>query len=197
MSYSFKTSNKGFDIDPKKNRSEGCSQNESPPREDSIIWPLAIAYLQGAKIQLIRYQEAVAILQKNAIEGVILCLHETSCLFEDLAVIAIYLNSLGKTHEYSDQFIMIRDHIRHDVRENLDKKDEKRKIRRLKSLKMKEHLQMDINFDPKYIKVGEIKVTVDQIEEYLRWADSIFKKLFEQGEKSGHIKINNVEPLKK
>ncbi len=197
MPYVFKVSKEGFDVYSKKN---GLRRGDSSRKEDfrkSMVWPLAIAYLHGARIQLVRYKKAASILEKNAVEGILQCLHDVSCLFEDLAIISIYMKSLGAMHEDGDLFITVRDHIRHDVRENLDKEDEKRRARRLEELCVKENLQIDISFDPDYVKVGETKVTIKQIEAYLIWADSVFEKLFEHGKELGYIKIDNTKSKKK
>lgn len=197
MPYGFKASKEGFDIDPKKN---GSRRGNLPREEDFrkyMIWPLTIAYLRGARIQLIRYKKAASILEKNAVEGILVCLHEVSCLFEDLAIVSIYMKSLDETHKDRDLFITVRDHIRHDVRENLDKETEKRKVRRLEELCVKENLQIDVTFDLDCIKVGEIEITLDQIEKYLKWVDSVFDRILEEGKQRGYIKIDDNTKSKK
>jgi len=149
---------------------------------------IANTYLLGANKQLIRYLEAIATYKKQPIICTYHCLHESSSLFEDLATIAIYFKKHDHNNNLHKLLIDIRNHIRHDVREEFDKESSYRKNERAKRLNIDPTLQTNIEFDIDGIKVGEIKITIKEISDYLIWAGNILSKSFKEAKEKGQIK---------
>lgn len=151
-----------------------------------ILLVLAIPYLNGAKKQIDRYAEAASGLEQDPINSVNDCLHEASCLFEDLATIAKYTKLCQKEHSLNNLWEDIRNHIRHDIRENFGN-DDARKKKRLTNLGVKSHLQTSMGFDNAKIKIGETTIKLKTIEEYLEWATGVINSAIEDAEKRGGI----------
>ena len=116
------------------------------------------------------------------------CLHEASTLFEDLCTVGKYIEKCGEKHKLHKLWFDVRNHIRHDIREEFDNKTSLRKSSRAKRLKLNPKLQTDIRFDPKFIKIGGVTITIDQINDYLDWADKIISDVLSEAKKKGYIK---------
>ncbi len=190
MGYGISVAKKGCDV------IKGRPKKEMPPdalikerKTDHIVWTLALPYVKGAKKQLNRYTEVAKELhQYNAVDSVLDCLHEISCLFEDLAGIQKYCEKSGsESHSLSDLIIVIRNHIRHDIRENFDEEEDERKVKRHQKLSIESHLQTEIGFYPDAVKIGNTKITTAEIQDYLDWADEKLKNVFEEAAKAGYI----------
>lgn len=154
-----------------------------------VLLTLALPYLRGARIELKRYRYAVSQLDEDSINASNNCLHEISCLFEDLGSIAYYTNLCGENHSSSQLYIDIRNHIRHDVRENFDT-DDGRKNKRAKTLCIPKKYQTLISFDSNSIKIGGTLVMLDSISDYLDWATEVINTAIAEAWKKGKIKIN-------
>jgi len=116
------------------------------------------------------------------------CLHESSTLFEDLNTVARYVKKCGYSHESHELWYDIRNHIRHDVREEFDNQHDERKKQRAKRLNLDQKLQIDISFSNDVIRIGNIIVKISDIEIYLAWASKIFEKILSDAQKDGLIK---------
>jgi hypothetical protein len=184
--WGIKISNQGQDV-----RGETVITPKDHVKQPEIIhiqYFLAIPYLNGAKEQVLRYQRAASALETTQVNGVIICIHEASCLFEDLSTIAVYAGKCGDEHELNGLWRDIRHHIRHDFREELDSTKDKRKNLRAIELKLQPGIQVDISFKPDSIKIGEITITIQQINNYLIWAESVMTKTLNEAKAKGYIK---------
>ncbi len=166
--------------------SENNRQEALPHLLSVLAWP----YLLGAKRQVQRYKTAIQILQKKSIYGIQVCLHEFSCLFEDLATVARYTEMAGEKHRFHKLWLDVRNHIRHDIREEFDK-TEKRKSYRAKTLGINPNLQVSIGFDEGFIKIGETKITLSDINDYLTWAEDKIARILNEAKNKGYIKGEN------
>lgn len=169
MNYGLKISKKGENvIDISSEHDEAVGGNIS-----HVYSALAIPYLNGAVDQVKRYKNASAKLPSNPIEGVNKCLHEVSCLLEDLATISHYLERKGVSHPLHELWTQSRNHIRHDVRENFDVDSDRRKRLRLEYFEIDPTLQTCIGFDPNGFNIGNKTIDLSLISEYLAWASKI------------------------
>lgn len=184
MAHVVKISKQGFNVmDTKKKRSKTTSGNPLP----HLLYAIALAYLFGAKKQVERYQAEAATLKERSVHGVYGGLHEASTLFEDLCTVAKYIEKCGEKHDEHQLWFDIRNHIRHDIREEFDNTTNSRKNSRARRLKLNPKLQMDVAFDIKYIRVGGVTVTIEQINSYLDWADKIVLGVLSEAKKKGYI----------
>ncbi len=184
MHYGIKVSKSGFDVtDRSKPR-----KISSKTRPDYIIYALSLPYLNGAYNQIQRYIYAISILEKSKTNGVIICLHEISTLFEDLDTVARYIDETGITHDLHTLIRVVRNHIRHDIRENFDVEDHKFKNQRNSILKIDPTLQTHIGFHKDSIKIGEIIISIEEIKNYLDWARKIIEQEIKKAKEMGYIK---------
>ncbi|MFA5197158.1 MAG: hypothetical protein WC437_01890 [Patescibacteria group bacterium] len=153
-----------------------------------IQYILVLPYIVGAKKQVDRYQKVASTLGRTQLNGVLVCIHEVSCLFEDLSTIAIYSELYGKSNDLNDLWRDIRNHIRHDFREEFDDVNDNRKIERAKNLKLTPKLQADIGFTPDSIKIGTVTVEIQQIINYIKWAEDVMAKVLNEAKKKSYIK---------
>lgn len=185
MNYGIKVSKQGYDV------LNNDSERKKPSRKPllpHIQYALALTYLFGAKKQVERYQMATLKLEANPALGVYDCLHEVSTLFEDLSTVSKYTEKCGHKNDLHKLWFDIRNHIRHDVREEFDKEDSQWKNGRAKRLNLNPRLQTSIGFDIDAIKVGGITVEINQIKEYLEWAENIVNKVFRDAREKGYLK---------
>lgn len=145
-------------------------------------------YLIGAKTQVKRYQTAASYLNERPVNGVYECLHEASTLFEDLNTIGKYAEKCGSENELHQLWLDVRNHIRHDIREEYDNESDLRKNKRVERLKLDSKLQTSIGFTTDSIKIGGIEIKIDQINTYLKWADNIIVGILDNAKKQGFIK---------
>jgi len=185
MWYGIKISKKGIDVT--KNAKTPSIMKTMPYKVSHILQLLALPYLQGAHTQLKRYKEATLILKDSPFSGSLLCLHEVSTLFEDLNTVAIYVKSCGYNNETHKLWKNIRDHIRHDYREEFDKENKHRKVERALFLKLDPNLQADIEFDNTFIRFGDTVIKVTEIERYLEWADGVITETLAKAKQEGYI----------
>lgn len=186
MSYGMKISKPGFDVlNLDKERSPNKPKEHTLP---NLLSSLALPYLLGAKTQVQRYKAAAITLEKTKTLSTLACLHETSTLFEDLNTIAKYVEMCGHKNDLNSLWLDIRNHIRHDVREEYDNESDTRKNKRAERLGLHPNLQTSIGFDLNGIKVGETLIEIDQINEYIAWAENIIANILSKAEKDGFLK---------
>lgn len=185
MNQGIKMTKQGFNVlDPSLSRSKKRNVG-TPPH---LLYAIALSYLLGSKKQVIRYQEAANTLKKRPILGVYDCLHEFSTLLEDLSAVGKYIEKCGTTNELHQLWFDVRNHIRHDIREEFDNESSSRKNDRAKRLKINTKLQTDIGFDKDSVKVGGVLVKISDINAYLEWADKIISDVLVDAKSKGCIK---------
>jgi len=186
MNYGIKISKQGYNIiNLNEERSELHSEKRALPH---LLSALALPYLLGAKTQVQRYQMVASTLERRNPLATFESLHEASTLFEDLNTVARYIEKCGQKNELHSLWLDVRNHIRHDVREEYDKEDSIRKNRRANRLKLNPKLQTNIGFDMHSIKVGETLIEIQQINSYLSWAEGIITEILSKAKKEGYLK---------
>lgn len=186
MSHGIKVSHKGFDVtNLDKKRSKKLPSNKALP---NLLSSLALPYLLGAKKQVERYQRAALLLQLQPTVGTMECMHEVSTLFEDLNTVSVYMRKCGKDHKHHQLWKDIRNHIRHAVREDFDKKNKSINKEVARRLGLDPKLQINIGFDRDAIKLGETVVEIDEVTAYLTWAEDIITKILTKAKKDGFLK---------
>lgn len=168
------------------------SERDNKPRKNSVlphlVYALALTYLLGAKTQVKRYQIAASALKKKPVNSIYQCLHEASTLFEDLDAIGKYAEKCGSKNDLHQLWLDVRNHIRHDVREEFDKESSYRKNKRGERLKLNPKLQVDIGFTIETIKVGGTVIEISQINTYLQWAENLIMGTLNDAKRKGYIK---------
>lgn len=190
MHYVIRVSNRGFNVmDLKQQRSQKPSPNKTLPH---LLSALALPYLLGAKTQVKRYEVTAATLSSRSTLATMECFHEASTLFEDLNTVVVYIRKCGKDHKSHQLWVDIRNHIRHAVREEYDRENDKVKNDRAKRLGLDPKLQISIGFDKDAIKVGETVVEITDVKSYLAWAESVIAEILSQAQKDGYFKQEKV-----
>lgn len=185
MSHGVKISETGKDIVKGKSK-ENVKPDYSGETLNYMVSGIAIPYLRGASISLQRFNEASQ--KEKNIEFVYECLHEASSLLEDLDTVDRYIIMCGQKHDLHDKILNMRNHIRHDMRDNLTHESNDGRRRRAKKLGIDEHLMVSISFDVDTIFIGKTSLTSAEIVEFLTFADKVFSTLFEDGRVKGRIK---------
>lgn len=190
MPYMFQVSKKGFDVlqDKGKDITSKSNHNLKDPDETHLYPVLSLAYFFGARIQLMRYKNVSLKLDTQNVGAVLSCLHETSCLLEDLETVSIYLERCGKKHKLNSLIKTMRHHVRHDVREQFNDNLDGRKVRKLNELGISPHLQTEIVFDKKYIKIGNKTLYIEEVNQYLDWAWQCIVEILDSALEKGYIK---------
>lgn len=99
-----------------------------------------------------------------------------------------YLRKCGLSHRMDLLLIDIRNHIRHDIRDNFDEEEDGRKKPRLKRLGIKANLQTDLEFSFEFIKVGNKIIYLKDIDSYIAWAESNINKVLIDARERGLLK---------
>lgn len=185
LHYWIKVSKRGFNVMDLSRERKSAPISDSPPH---LGYALALPYLNGARIQVKRYQIAASTLKERSPRSVIECMHELSTLFEDLCTISKYAEKYGNTHKLHKLWFDIRNHIRHDIREELDDESDTRKNERATRLKLDPKLQANVGFSLDLIQVGETEIKISEIVEYLDWADKVIAKVMNEAKDKGQIK---------
>jgi hypothetical protein len=184
MNLKIEVAKKGYSI---LDRTKPKSNNLSKSTPNYIHYGLALPYLNGAYLQIDRYNCAILELKTNAPNKVLKCLHEASILFEDLSTIVKYVKMAGQDNELNRLIIDIRNHIRHDIRENFEQEDQERNVSRAKRLKIHPTLLTSISFEVDNIKVGETICKIQTIKDYLNWATKIIHESLHSAMSKGYI----------
>lgn len=133
-------------------------------------------FVDGARLQVERLLAAQQMLKHDPMVAVQRCHHETSNLFEDLATIVQYLNLCDITTKDDQLYKDVRDLIRHDIREEFDN-DEKRKRERAERLQMNPGLQFELSYDIGDIKVGGTIILLKDISLFINIAEQTMNAL--------------------
>ena len=184
--YVIKVSNPGYDVlNPEKERKINASKEDLP----HMFSALAMPYLLGAKNQIIRYQGAALNLKTRSIPATQQCIHESSTLFEDLNIIGRYLEKCKKKNKLHKLWLDIRNHIRHDIREELNNENDDRKNLRAKRLNLNPAFQMDMGFAVDSIKIGGTIIEIKTITDYLNWAEEVIRRILEEAKQKGYYRV--------
>ncbi|NCU42015.1 MAG: hypothetical protein EOM19_04855 [Candidatus Moranbacteria bacterium] len=152
------------------------------------IIPIMI-YLMGANNSLNRYKRFHLSSRLDTITFM-QCLHEVFTLFEDLCSLAVYMQRKCKRRENNKKnqlWIDIRNHIKHDIREEFDKEDSKKKKGREERLGVDSYLQMNLECKKNYIKVGSTIVSIKEIEDYLHKEKLFIDIVYKEAKAKGFI----------
>lgn len=187
MNYGIKVYKKDIESLKNQNKDSRIVYNKENAH---ILITLALPYLRGARLQIDRYQKACLSLKNDSINATNNCLHEMSCLFEDLNTIAHYVKLCGKTHKLNKVFGEVRNHIRHDIRDNFDLDCEWRD-KRFKYLGIDEKYQTQIEFSHEKIKIGSTIIEINVINKYLDWVTNIVNLAINEAWKKGKIKMDS------
>jgi hypothetical protein len=186
MDHGIKVSKQGYNV------MDANSVRDNTPRNKTtlphLLSALALPYLLGAKTQVKRYQLAASSLKERPVIGVYDCLHEASTLFEDLNTVGKYVEKCESKHENHQLWLDVRNHIRHDIREEYDNETNKRKNQRAERLKLDPKLQTNMGFTTEAIKVGGTIIEMSQIIAYIQWAESLITDILNDAKARGHIK---------
>ncbi|MDX2775986.1 hypothetical protein PV379_01280 [Streptomyces caniscabiei] len=153
-----------------------------------MVSGIGLAFILGAKEQLSRYQEAYSKVKTNPQIGVMYCLHEVLTLLEDLDTLSWYTQVCGETNDLNKVIRDMRNHARHDLRENINHESNDGRKKRAKKLGVHENLMVHIGFDENTIKMGTTTLTLNQASDYVEWAESILTTVMATGVKAGRIK---------
>jgi hypothetical protein len=113
------------------------------------------------------------------------CLHEALTLLEDLDTLSRYTQKCGETHDLNKT---MRNHARHDIRENIDHESNDGRRERVKQLGVHQNLMVHIGFDENAIKMGATVLTLDEATQYIEWATSVLTNVMAGAIKAGRIK---------
>lgn len=115
------------------------------------------------------------------------CLHEALALLEDLDTLSWYTQKCGETHKLNKTIRNMRNHARHDIRENIDHESHDGRQKRAKRLGVHQNLMVHIGFDDNAIKMGSTVLTLDEATQYIEWATNILTKVMASAIKAGRI----------
>jgi len=148
---------------------------------------IAMAFLYGSEVSLKRYTDAANNAKRDA-NYVYECLYELSSLMEHLDSVDRYMIMCGVKDPLHTKILGIRNHIRHDLRDNLSDESNKGRTQRAKKLGIDQKLLVHIAFSPKEIKVGTTILKTDEIETFIKAANQIFTTIIKEGIEKGRIK---------
>lgn len=151
-------------------------KTESFTKTPHLASGLCMPFVIGARTQVERLLNAQQLLKHDPINAVYRCHHETSNLFEDLATIIQYLNLCNITTKDDQLYKDVRDLIRHDVREEFDN-DEKRKKARAQRLGMNPKLQFELSYDIGTVKAGGTMIHLKDISHFINLAEQTINAL--------------------
>lgn len=183
MPHGVKISQAGYDL----NNGKGSSE---PDRSDEtlryMVSGIAVPYLRGASVSLQRFSDASK--KEKNIEYVYECLHEASSLLEDLDTVDRYVIMCGQKHVLHEKILNMRNHVRHDLRDNLTHESNEGRIKRAKKLGINEKLLVSISFDVDTIIIGKTTLFITEVLEFLVFSEMVFGSLMEEAMAKGRIK---------
>ena len=188
LNHGIKVTQQGVDVKESDINEVKKSKSDSKRRIlPHLLYAIALPYFYGAKTQIERYKHAAVNLKQYPVNATQTCLHEVSCLFEDLATVTKYAEMCGHSHDLHPLWLDVRNHIRHDIREEFDNETDARKNARAKRLGLNPKLQISIGFEPELIKVGGTVIEISTIEDYLAWAESVIGDVLADAQEKGWI----------
>jgi len=161
--------------------------NHSAQTIAEMVTGPGLSFLFGAAEQVQRYSEAYSFMDKSPIVGATKCLHEALNLLEDLDTLSHYTQRCGETHALNDTIRNMRNHARHDIRENIDRVDDPRRVKRAEALGIHKNLLVSIGYTKDAIKMGTTVLTLKEINDYISWASTVLTETMEQGIRAGRI----------
>jgi hypothetical protein len=160
----------------------------SPETIKQMASSLCLAFILGAKKQIVRFRDAYMKVATSPEIGTMYCLHEALTLLEDLDTIRRYAEMCGEKNALDETIRDMRNHARHDIRENLNHESNDGRRKRAKALGINEKLLVHIAYDENSIKMGNTVLTLDQATQYIDWATDVLSDIIGEGVKSGRIK---------
>ena len=98
-----------------------------------------------------------------------------------------------KEVELSQTILNMRNHIRHDICDNIfddnSENNKKRREKRAKELGIGDRLLVHVGFDIDAIKVGDTELTFSQIEKFLERSQDIFNQHMQELVRDGRLSI--------
>lgn len=186
MNYGAKIAKTGHSVTDPDTPAKNGIQSDDTLKE--MVSGISLAFILGAKEQLARYQEAYSKVKTNPQIGVMYCLHEALTLLEDLDTLSWYTQVCGETNDLNKVIRDMRNHARHDLRENINHASNDSRKKRAKKLDIHENLMVHIGFDENTIKMGTTSLTLSQARDYVEWAETILTTVMTNGIKAGRIK---------
>jgi hypothetical protein len=186
MNYGAKVAKAGHSVANPDAPPKGGDQSVDTVKE--MISTLSLAFILGAQQQIERYKEAYAKAKTNPQAGVMYCLHEALTLLEDLDTLSWYTQKCGETHDLNKTIRNMRNHARHDIRENIDHESNDGRRKRAKQLGVHQNLMVHIGFDENAIKMGGTVLTLDEATRYIEWATNILTEVMAGAIQAGRIK---------
>ena len=186
MAHVVKISKEGHDVVDGKRSGDGARQRDEMFLA-YMVSGIAIPFLYGAARSLQRYISAAEQLTKDP-NNTFTCLYESSSLLEHLDAVDRYIIMCGNEHSLHDKILNMRNHIRHDLRDNLSHESNDGRTKRAKKLGISEKLLVDISFDENFIKIGKTILSTVEIIEFIEYAKTLFSKYIEEATAKGLVK---------
>ena len=161
--------------------------------DDKMLAFIASLEISDVYHTLNRYKSAYRSLEETReIRYRCSCLYEISNMLEHLNAINKYKNKIeGKKDELSQTILYMRNHIRHDICDNIfddsSENDKERREKRIKRLGIDDRLLVHVGFDIDAIKTGDTELTFSQIEDFLKRSQNTFKQFTEELIQSGRL----------
>lgn len=152
-----------------------------------MVATLSLAFIFGATAQIGRFKEAYAKTASNPQASTLMCLHEALSLLEDLDTLSWYTQKCGEVHPLNKTIRDMRNHARHDLRENIDHSNHDGRNQRKKKLGIHPSLLVSLSFDANTIKIGTTELTLNEASLYIEWATDILTRIMAEGIKAGRI----------
>ncbi len=194
MDLGLKVSKTGHSVSDPDALPKGGEQAADITKE--MVSTLSLAFVIGASEQVLRYKEAYSKTEANSPTGVMHCLHEALTLLEDLDTLSWYTQKCGETHDLNKTIRNMRNHARHDIRENIDHESNDGRRKRAKQLGVHQNLMVHIGFDENAIKMGNTMLTIGEAEQYIAWATGVLAKVMAGAVKAGRIKGVSIKDAK-
>lgn len=158
-----------------------ASNQKSIQATPGVFYAFCKPYIIGARVQLERYLEAQRVMKayKLAIgTNMDRCIYELSSLLEHLDSIEAYLRGMDMKLPNGETIRQFRNHLRHDVRGEIDHS----KGKRAKSIGLNDKLLVEISFTDDGVRMGSTVLTARQINDFINTAEIIAWALLLGGE---------------
>lgn len=183
MDYGVKVSAPGYNIEGQ----EVKPGSDAPSVDPTMVSTIAIAFIYGAKASLQRYQEAARATKKD-VNHIYECIYESSNLLENLDIVDRYMEMCGQPHGLPVNIRDMRNHIRHDLRDNLSQPENRIRANRAKNLGLHESFLISMAFDTDKIKIGATTLTLVDAMRFIHDAENFFSNIIRTAVDAGRIK---------
>lgn len=173
----------GYDV----NGQEVESSSNTPYVDPAMISTIAAAFIHGARAALRRYVEA-AQATKQDINNIYTCIYESSNLLENLDIVDRYMEMCGQPRSLPVNIRDMRNHIRHDLRDNLSHPENRIRTNRAKNLGIDEAFMVSMAFDTDEIKIGATSLMVEDVTVFIDEAERFFSNTTRAAVDAGRIK---------